>query len=109
MDIKAAEKYWRNFQSVKVTKDSIVHPGPCYLITADMTVDAAGAATANIRDGVDNTASVALTLSAVASDHDCRRYIIPIFISKGLFVDISANVTSVLIQFIPYPYRAEKT
>ena len=87
----------------RLTADSLVSQGPCFLISADLIASAVGAATAVIRDGNDANSEAVVDLTAVTSYSDSRTFDPPIFLKRGLFVDVGSNVAAVLVRYLPSP------
>lgn len=86
----------------RVTADSLICPEPCFLLSVCLVADAVGAATAVIRDGHNTGGEAVIDLAAVTSNKDSRHFSTPLLFKKGLFVDVGSNVTSVLVQYLPY-------
>lgn len=85
--------------SVRVTADSLISPEPCFVLSAELVSSAAGVSTAALRDGHNTDADILVDLAALASAADPRSWTPPIYFQKGLFVDIGANVTAVLVRY----------
>lgn len=99
-DIETMMTYWKELDHELVAADKKVCNGPCFLYGAALVSTTGGASTAVIRDGHDTSGDPAVDLAALTSSNDPRMFDPPIYLKKGLFVDIGSNVTSVLVHFL---------
>lgn len=83
----------------RVVADSLVSPEPCFLISVSLVSSAVGVSTAVIRNGHNTDAEAVIDLAALASAVDDRHYNPPMPFTKGLYIDVGSNVTSVLVQY----------
>jgi hypothetical protein len=80
------------------TIDQILSPGPCWLIWAYLVVSAASADT-HLYNGLNPTADKVVTLeSADVTGHEFTPPQ-PLYCSKGLYIDVGAAVTGVLVAW----------
>lgn len=93
---------WKKYGYMRVTADSLICPEPCFLVSVCLVANATGASTAVIRDGHNTGGEAVIDLAALTSSKDNRSYNPPLFFKKGLYVDVGSNVTSVLVQYLPY-------
>jgi len=81
------------------TVDQLVSPGPCFLLGIMLTASSAGAATATIRNGHNTGGEIVCVVGASASWTVTFPPQSPIYLDKGLFVDVGSNVTGVLVMY----------
>ncbi len=106
-DLESMEEYWKQLEHDLVTADKKVCNRPCFLYAAQLVGGTGGVSTAVIRDGHDTGGDSAVDLGATTSGNDSRNFDPPIYLKKGLYVDVGSNVTSVLVHFLPA--REKKT
>jgi hypothetical protein len=106
-DLDTLELYWKELEHELVAADKRVYHGPCFLYAAQLVSNTSGASTAVIRDGQNTDAEVVVDLAALTSSNDPRRWDPPIYLKKGLFVDVGTNVTSVLVHYRPAKGKKE--
>lgn len=106
-DLETMEGYWKRLEYTRVTVDKKVCNRPCFLYAAHLVADTVGAATAVIRDGHDTGGEAVVDLATLTSSNDPRRFDPPIYLKKGLYVDVGSNVTSVLVHFMPTREKGE--
>lgn len=99
-DLKTLELYWKELEYDRTTADKKICNRPVFLYAAHLVAGTGGAATAVIRDGHDAGGEAVLDLAALTSSCDPRRFEPPIYLKKGLFVDVGSNVTAVLVHFL---------
>lgn len=99
-DLDTQKDFWKKVQTDRVSDDTIITKRPCFLFAADLVADSGGAGTAYLRDGEHTSADIIIDLSAPTSDKDTRRWIVPVYFKKGLYVDVVSHVTSVVVQYL---------
>jgi len=97
------KKDWKEWQWNRSTASGRVCLTPCFLSHVSLTADAVGAAVAAIYDGHGTAEDKVTDLGAVQHGHTPYPFNPPLFLRKGLFVEIGANVKSVLVHFLPVP------
>lgn len=100
-NLQSMEEYWKNIEHQETAVDTKVCNGPCFLFAAHLTAGAGGVATAIVRDGHDTGGETKINLAALQSASDNRSFNPPLYFKKGLYLDVGANVTSLLVQFLP--------
>jgi len=100
-DLETMEAYWKELEHDRATADKKSCNRPCFLYAAHLTADAVGPATALIRDGHDSNGDIKLDLAALTSSKDNRNFDPPLYLKKGLYLDVGSNVTSVVVHFMP--------
>ena len=106
-DLETMEIYWKELEYDRTAVDKKVHNRPCFLYAAHLVAGTGGAATAVIRDGHDTGGEAVVDLAALTSSCDPRKFDPPIFLKKGLYVDVGSNVASVLVHFLPEKKKGE--
>lgn len=99
-DLVTMEIYWKALEYDRATADKKISNRPVFLYAAHLVASSVGAATAIIRDGHDTNGEAVVDLAALTSSVDPRKFDPPIYLKKGLYVDIGSNVTSVLVHFL---------
>lgn len=94
-------KDWMDWITINITVDQILCKGPCFIKHICLSAGTGGAATTGVHDGIDANARRGLYLTAITSAHFTDDFSIPVYFSKGLFVDIGSNVASFVIQYRP--------
>jgi hypothetical protein len=100
-DLESIKQYWKETEKERTAVDLLVHGRPCFLYAAQLAAGTGGAATAVIRDGHDTGAEAVMDLAALTSSNDSRNFDPPIYLKKGLYIDVGSNVTSVLVHYLP--------
>jgi len=100
-DLTTMKKYWKDLEYDRTVVDKRVSNRPCFLYAAHLVATTGGAATAVIRDGHDTSGEAVVDLAALTSSCDPREFDPPIYLKKGLYVDVGSNVTAVLVHFLP--------
>jgi len=96
-------KWIKECSHMRVTADTLINPGPAYVIAVHLVAAAGGAATALIYNGHGTGGEAKIDLSAPPSSSDPRLFWPPLYFDKGIYIDVGSNVTSVLIQYyIPH-------
>ena len=99
-DLETMEKYWKEIEYDRTAVDKKVCNRPCFLYAAHLVATTGGAATTVIRDGHDTGGETVVDLAALTSSNDPRKFDPPIFLKKGLYIDVGSNVTSVLVHYM---------
>lgn len=99
-DLETMLGYWKELDRDLVTADKKVCNGPCFLYGAALVANTGGASTAVIRDGHDTSGEPVVDLACLTSSNDPRMFNPPIYLKRGLFVDVGSNVTSVMVHFL---------
>jgi hypothetical protein len=99
-DLETQKVYWKELDHDLVTVDKKVSNRPCFLYSACLVAGTGGAATAVIRDGHETASEAVLDLGALTSSNDIRKFDPPLYLKKGMFVDVGSNVTSVFVLFL---------
>jgi len=81
------------------TNDQLISPGPVFLLAVMLTSTGAGAATVTIRNGHNTGDEIALVVSALANYTSPVSPVYPIYLDKGLFVDVGSNVAGALVIY----------
>jgi len=84
---------------LRVAADSLVSPEPCFLFSVCLAANSSGVSTAVIRNGHNTDADIVIDLACLASTVNDRNFDPPLLFTKGLYVDVGANVTSVLVRY----------
>lgn len=100
-DIKTLKRFSKKLIHRRITKSSRAWNKPCLIYSASITGSDAGGATAVLRDGHGTADKEVIDLAAPISSMDKMRFSPPIYLDKGLYVDVGENVTSVLVHFLP--------
>lgn len=100
-DLETQKGYWKELVSDLVTADKKVSNRPCFLYGCSLVAGTGGAATAVIRDGHETTSEGVIDLAALTSSYDTRKFDPPLYLKRGMFVDVGSNVTSVFVHFMP--------
>ncbi|RLI42035.1 hypothetical protein DRO69_10875 [Candidatus Bathyarchaeota archaeon] len=79
--------------------DQLISPGPVFLLAAMLVADSGGTAEAALYNGHNTTGQVALVLRAPANNPAPITPIYPIYLDKGLYLDVGSNVRGVLVIF----------
>lgn len=99
-DLETMESYWKSLDYELTTADKKVSNGPSFVYATHLVASSGGVGTAIIRDGHDTSGEGVISLSALTSSNDPRKFDPPLYFKKGIFVDVVANVSSVLIHFM---------
>lgn len=99
-DLETQKAYWKELEYERVTIDGRVSNKPTFLYSVALVASTGGAATAVIRDGHDTSADAAIDLAALTSSYDFRKFDPPLYLKKGLYVDVGSNVTAVLVHYL---------
>jgi hypothetical protein len=100
-DLETLESYWKSLDYDLTSADKKVCNGPCFVYAAHLVANSSGVGTAIIRDGHDASGAAVVSLSSLTSSNDPRKFDPPLYFKKGVFVDVVANVSSILIHFLP--------
>ena len=106
-DLETIKKYWKGIEYDRTAVDKKVCNRPVFLYAAHLVASTGGVATAVIRDGHDTGGEAVVDLAALTSSCDPRKFDPPIYLKKGLYVDVGGNVTSVLVHFLPAGEKKE--
>lgn len=82
-----------------ITADRLLSNSPCYLVSAHFQAAAAGVGNTSIVNGQDTGGEVVFTFVAAASTGRALDLKVPLWLSKGLFIDVGANTQGVLVQY----------
>jgi hypothetical protein len=99
-DLETQKSYWKDIGHDLVTADKKVSNRPCFLYSVCLVAGTGGAATAVIRDGHETSSEPVLDLAALTSSNDSRKFDPPLYLKKGMFIDVYSNVTSVFVHFM---------
>lgn len=86
---------------LRITESQPAWNKPCFLYLASITGSLAGQGTAIIRNGYNDEAEKVFDLIVPTASMKHGRFQPPLYFSKGIFVEIGSNVTSVLVHFLP--------
>jgi len=100
-DLRSMKRYFKKLANRRVTESSRIWEKPCFLYSVTLTATGDGAATATLRNGHEEDAEPIFDLTATTSSMAHGQFSPPLYFSKGLFVEIGANVTSALIHLLP--------
>ena len=92
--------FWKKVTIGRYDADQKVSLGPAYLIAARLAAGTGGAATANIYDGHSTNEEAKINLAAITSGNDNFCPSIPMPFTKGLYLDVGNNVTSVTLVYL---------
>ena len=106
-DLETMEIYWKELEYDRSAVDKKVCNRPVFLYAAHLVATSGGASTAVIRDGHDSNGDIVIDLAALTSSSDIRKFDPPLYLKKGLFVDVGAFVASVLVHFMPARKKGE--
>lgn len=106
-DLETMEGYWKRLEYDRTAVDKKVCNRPVFLYAAHLVASTGGVATAVIKDGHDTGGEAVVYLAALTSSCDPRRFNPPIYLKKGLYVDVGSNVTAVLVHFMPAREKKE--
>lgn len=81
------------------TTDQLISPTPAYLLSVMLTSSGGGAAHVTIRNGHNASAEPVLKISALANYTSPVSPVYPIYLDKGLYVDLGNNVEGVLVIY----------
>ena len=82
-----------------ITLDTLLSTGPCELIFAELVPDAAGTATAVIYDGQNTSGDIVISFRGNGGYHTPFKPKKPVYCRKGLYVDITANIRGIFVQW----------
>jgi hypothetical protein len=99
-DLETQKVYWKELDHDLVTTDKKVSNRPCFLYGTCLVAGTGGVATAVIRDGHETASEAILDLAALTSSNDSRKFDPPLYLKKGMFVDVGSNVTSVFVHYM---------
>jgi len=99
--LDAREGFWKEIARERVTSNQVVCLSPCFLFAVDLISDTGGVSTAAIYDGEGTKDPAVVDLAAAVSESDRARFNPPIFLRRGLYVDVGSNVTAVTVQYLP--------
>jgi len=80
-----------------IAQDQAVFDGPRLILGFGIVATAGGAATASLYDGRDASGKLLATISAPASETRFVSLPEPFAVGSGLYVDVGANVTGVMV------------
>lgn len=106
-DLETMEIYWKELEYERADADKKACNGPCFIYAAHLAAGTGGAATAVIRDGHGTEAQAVIDLAALTSSNDRIKFDPPLYLKKGLYIDVGDHVTSVLVHFKPAKPRTE--
>jgi hypothetical protein len=91
---------WDQVSFVRTSADRLVTHAEGFLISAHLSSDGVGVATAVIYDGDNTQGDIIRDLAAMQGGNDnfCPPVAIPF--NKGLYIDVGSNVASVTVVFI---------
>lgn len=91
-------EYSKNVAWMWVTSDTLLSERPCWLHYAYLVVSAASTDSA-LHNGISTSGDRIVTLkSAVVTGHKFKPPL-PIYCSKGLYVDVGTSVTGIFVQY----------
>ena len=99
MERTEIEKWAREIRTERVTVDRCLSQGPCYVYHLAMASDSSGAATATIYDGVSAKGDVRVEMTCIDDYFDHQDFWPPMYFNRGLFIDVGANVLSVIVRY----------
>ena len=97
-DDKTKRPPWEKLVIRRVTENAVVLARPCSLCFISITAGSGGPATAIVRNGSDGNAEAILDLGAPTSSMAHGEFQRPLYFSRGIFLEVGSNVTSVLVQ-----------
>lgn len=92
-ELESRDYSWRY-----ITSSSMITDQPCELVCVDMC-PSAGAAQITIYNGIDASGNVIQNIYAAVQLNMPFNPPKPIYCSKGIYIDHTANITSTLVQF----------
>lgn len=85
----------------RLTADGIVNEGATLLFGLHIEASTAGG-DVSLYEGMDSGSGRLIgTFKENANDHDVLSFPVPIFLDRGLYVDIGSNVTAVTLFWLP--------
>ena len=84
----------------RVTSDQLVSRTPIWIYSLVITSNGTAEADATIYDGESTSGDAVLTLYTVDESMAQLVFPEPLYLHKGLYVDIGSNVTEVLVQYV---------
>ncbi len=84
-----------------ITADAVLARGPVYVFSVAVQAAAGGTAVAAVYDGQNANAGRSFNVQAPANGQTQLRFDPPLPFQRGLFVDLDANCTEVLVSFAP--------
>jgi hypothetical protein len=93
---------WPRSMELPFTADAIVTTHPCWLHSATILVSTTGG-DASLYEGQDAASGrLLITLKGSANVTNQRTYSPPLWLERGLYVDVGSNVTQVTVHFTPH-------
>lgn len=91
-----------------VTIDTLLSEMPCELVSAHLVPDAAGTSTAIIYNGDNTHGEIVMSFRGNGGYHTPFQPPKPVYCGNGLYVDITANVRGILVQWRNKSRRVEE-
>jgi len=98
----------KNISNELVTGDRLLSNKPCFVHSVTMCAEEDKKGWAYIRNGHDSSGAIALEMLQESGREKPFNYSPPLYMSKGLFVDIKQRVTSILVQWETDPAFQKK-
>ena len=99
-DLETMQDYWKSLAYDVTAVDKKVSGRPCFIYAVHLVANSSGVGTAIVRDGHDTSGEAVISLSALTSSNDPRKFDPPLYFKKGVFIDVVANVSSIMIHFM---------
>ena len=96
-------KFWKRFETVRVTADALVCRHPCFVSSIHVeSGNVANPSKVHFYDGHDTSGEEKLGFNTRDGGYEVE-VDIPHYFKKGLYIDFEANTTSVTVQFMIEP------
>ena len=87
----------------RITASRAVCNSPCYLLAITVCSSGTAAAVANLHSGNTAVSPVILDLGVLTSQFQDFPIRHPIFLGRGIYITIPANILSVTVHYLPVP------
>ena len=97
------DQFHRHAVVERVTGSRAVCNSPCYLLAVTVCSSGTAAAVVNLHNGETAQAPIVLDMGVLTSQWQDFPVRHPIFLSRGIYITIPANITSVTVHYLPVP------
>lgn len=97
------DQFHRHAAIERVTASRAVCNSPCFLLNVTICSSGTAAAVANLHNGPTAQSPIILDLGVLTSQFQDFPIRHPIFLSRGIYLTIAANILSVTVHYLPVP------
>jgi hypothetical protein len=93
------EEWSKAIVTERVTADGCICESPAFIFHLAIASDSNGAATATIYNGSSPKAEQKIDMTTIDDYYSQHDYWPPMFFSRGIYVDVGSNVSSVIVRY----------